>query len=379
MKPCVPRKLPLESLDWESFVPLLSEANRGLAKYDGLLHGVTNPDVLLSPITTQEAVLSSKIEGTQADLEDVLKYEAGADVQDEPLRADIHEIINYRVAMLRAVRELEKRPISLNLIKRIHSILLDSVRGRDKGRGEFRRFQNWIGTPGSPIEDARFIPPDPLYLMEHLDNWEKYIHSEEKDALVQLAIIHAQFEIIHPFMDGNGRVGRMLIPLFLYDKRILSRPVFYLSAYLERNRDRYISCLRAIEEENGWNRWIRFFLAAVAKQAEENTIKAQKVLKCYESLKSKTLDLTHSQYAVPLLDAMFDRPIFRGKDLYESEGAPSKQRVMAMLSDLERAGIITTLSVARGRKPKIMALPELLNICEGREVLSDAPQPGSEG
>src|SRR5258708_27566693 len=174
MHPFTPQPLPLTEIAWEPLIPLIGKANRSLALYDGILYGVPNPEVLLSPLITQEAVLSSRMEGTQATLGDVLKYEAGAEVGEESKRQDIQEIINYRRALQTAEGELKKRPFNLNLLLQLHSILLDSVRCRNKARGLFRTEQNWIGPPGSTIEEARFIPPAPLLLKDHLDNWEKY-------------------------------------------------------------------------------------------------------------------------------------------------------------------------------------------------------------
>lgn len=207
MKPFTPEKLPIKDIDWEGLIPVLGKANRALAKYDGALYGLPNPEVLLSPLTTQEAVLSSRIEGTQATLGEVLKFDAGEEPQQESKRLDIQEIVNYRRALRVAEAELQSRPFNLNLLLHLHDLLLDSVRGRNKARGQFRKHQNWIGAPGSTVESADFVPPAPEILPEYLDNWEKYYHLDRPDPLVQLAIIHAQFEILHPFLDGNGRLG----------------------------------------------------------------------------------------------------------------------------------------------------------------------------
>jgi len=223
-QPYKPQKLPLDSIDWGSLVDLIARANAALARYDGMLETMVNPTLLLSPLTTQEAVLSSRIEGTQATLEEVLEFEADPTRKIEPSKyADIQEIINYSKAMQHAVTLLKTKALCLNLIKELHAILLDSVRGANKARGEFRRIQNWIGPPGCSIEEATFVPPSPDVLPQALDNWEKYIHYNEKERLVQLAIVKAQFELIHPFLDGNGRIGRMLVPLFLYEKKLLSQ------------------------------------------------------------------------------------------------------------------------------------------------------------
>ena len=181
----------------------------------------------------------------QATLNEVLKFEAGREVTEEPKRQDIQEIINYRKALQAAEHELRRRPFNLNLLLKLRSVLLDSVRGRDKGHGRFRTVQNYIGAPGASIEEAFYVPPEPRLVPEYMDNWEKYYHTEERDPLVQLALVHAQFGIIHPFLDGNGRLGRILTPLFLYEKQILSRPIFYLSAYLETQRNATSICCRS--------------------------------------------------------------------------------------------------------------------------------------
>jgi len=368
--PLVPQELPLTDIDWEPLIPLIGQANRALAHYDGVLHGVPNPEVLLSPLTTQEAVLSSKMEGTQATLGEVLKFEAGEEPEQESRQLDIREIINYRQALRLAEAELMSRPFNLNLLLSLHDVLLNSVRGRDKARGRFRTTQNWIGAPGCTIEEAQFIPPDPKLIPALLDNWEKYYHLDRPDPLVQLAVVHAQFEIIHPFLDGNGRLGRILIPLFLHEKRILSRPMFYLSAYLEEHRDSYVDRLRALGQEDGaWNAWIGFFLSALSEQAAMNASTALAIMALYEDLKHRVLELTHSQFAVPLLDRLFEQPIFRSSTIEGRPGMPSKPMIMNLLGRLTQEGILKIVREGSGRRARILALPQLVNLCEGKEVI----------
>ncbi|MFO0754368.1 MAG: Fic/DOC family N-terminal domain-containing protein [Thermodesulfovibrionales bacterium] len=371
MKPFVPQRLPLQEIQWEPLIPLIGKANRSLAHYDGVLYSVPNPDVLLSPLTTQEAVLSSKIEGTQATLGEVLKFEAGEEPERESLKVDIQEIINYRKALRHAEEELNARPFNLNLLLELHSILLDSVRGRDKGRGQFRRDQNWIGRPGCSIEQADFVPPDPTYLMEYLGNWENYYHADRPDPLVQLAVIHAQFEILHPFRDGNGRIGRILVPIFLHEKKILSRPMFYLSAYLEEYREIYIARLRALgQEDDSWNKWISFFLIALNEQAQQNASKARAIKELYERLKMRVIDLTRSQYAVPLLDQLFKHPIFQSTSLVlPVDTQPSRQLIANMLRIVREANILKVVREGGGRRPQVLVLAELINLCEGKELV----------
>ena len=362
MKPYIPERLPLQSLDWVRFITLIGQANAELARYDGILQGIINPAVLLSPLTTKEAVISSKIEGTQASLEEVLQYEASPDIKAEKYN-DIQEIINYREAMRFAIEWLKERQITLGLVKQIHGGLLDSVRGRDKARGNFRSGQNYIGKPGTPIEHATYIPPDPFLLKDYLDNFEKYVHYEEKDRLVQLAIIHAQFEIIHPFMDGNGRLGRMLIPLFLYEKKVLHSPMFYISEYLEAHRDEYYDRLLAVSSEKKWDDWIEFFLKAILAQAKTNSVRAKKILELYDIKKERIAKATHSQYVIKILDALFKRPIFSSTDFIKASGIP-RRSALWLLRILKKEKIISVLREGAGRRPEILGFNRLINIIE---------------
>jgi Fic family protein len=369
LNPYIPDKPPLTDVDWESMITLIGKANRSLAFFDGVLQGVANPNLLLAPMTTQEAVISSRIEGTQATLVDVLKFEAGQEPNEPRRQEDIHEIINYRRALLQAEHELKRKPFNLNLLKDLHGTLLDSVRGRGMGRGKFRTVQNWVGEPGSPIDKAQYIPPDPLLLMEHLDNWEIFYHMEQPDGLAQVGIIHAQFEIIHPFLDGNGRLGRMLIPLFLFEKKLISRPMFYLSEYFQAHRDAYVGHLRELgKDKNAWNAWLRFFLLAVDQQAQFNTIKARAIIALYDDLKEQVLELTHSQFGVPLLDLLFSRPIFQISHL-EGKKMPSRAMITQLVLRLKRAGIISVLREGSGRRGHVFALSKLINLTEGRKVV----------
>lgn len=371
MEPFISQKLPITEVSWEPLIPLIGLANRRLAEYNGVLYSLPNPEILLSPLTTQEAVLSSRIEGTQATLGEVLKYEAGEEPAQESRRLDIQEIMNYRRALREAEEELKTRPFNLNLLLRLHSILLNSVRGRNKARGKFRDQQNWIGAPGSPMEEAQFVPPAPGEdFKAALYNWEEYYHMERPDSLVQLAVIHAQFEILHPFLDGNGRLGRILIPLFLYEKRLLSKPTFYLSEYLEKNREAYIEHLRAIgRTPDEWNKWISFFLKGLVEQAQVNVHKARQIHALYDSLKKRVLDLTRSQFAVPLLDLMFQRPIFQSTHLDGHPTMPSRPMIMNMLGRLKSAGILAVIRQGSGPRAQVLALAELVNISEGKKII----------
>lgn len=360
MKPHIPQSLPLTDLDWSALVDLLSTANRQLARYDGLLQSIINPEVLLSPLRTQEAVLSSKIEGTQATLKEVLEYEADK-VQSTEKQGDIREIINYRKALFAAKSRLDTLPLSLRMIREMHAVLMQDVRGENKAPGEFRRIQNWIGAPGSTMETARFVPPTVQDMHIGLDNWERYIHFEEKDPLVQLAIIHAQFEILHPFLDGNGRIGRILIPLFLYHKEVIRQPVFYLSDYLETHRRDYYDALKDITDSGIWTNWIRFFLEAIISQAKKNNDQTRQIVSLYESMKEKIVAATHSQFAVNCLDFIFNRPVFNSGKFYEESGVP-RASSSRLLNAMETNGLITCIEKGSGRRPALYTFEPLLDI-----------------
>jgi Fic family protein len=367
MKSFIPKKLPLDEIPWGELVTRIAEANRALARYDGILFGVPNPGVLLSPLTTQEAVLSSRIEGTRTTFDEVLKYEAGQDVDEERLE-DLQEVLNYRHALRVAEREIERKPFNLNLLLKLHNILLEGVRGRYRGRGRFRTVQNYIGPPGAGIEDAYYIPPEPSLVTMYMDNWEKYYHKTERDQLVQLAIIHAQFELIYPFVDGNGRIGRMLVPLFLREKELLVRPTFYVSAYLETNRRDYYQLLRELDGPKSWSNWISFFLEAITVQAKENYSKALGILELYERLKGEVIVLTRSQYAVPVLDHLFRQPILSPAMLNELDDMPSKPTVMSIINTFKDADILKAIRESSGRRSQILAFTELINLCEGKKI-----------
>ncbi len=370
MSPYNPDSLPLKGLDFSRLITAVGEANAALAEYSGLLQGIVNPAVMLSPLTNQEAVLSSKIEGTQATVEEVFEKEAGGDFDDRK-NDDIQEILNYRKALMIAQDYLKGgRTLSLNLILQVHQILMSSVSGQNKSPGEFRKAQNWIGKAGCTMEEASFVPPSPLQLQDHLNAWKEYLSVNDFDVIAQAAVVHAQFELLHPFKDGNGRIGRLLIPLFLYAKNRLSSPMFYLSGYLEKNREEYYERLSGISTRNEWSEWILFFLNAIAEQAKENVGRLREILALYEKLKTQVRDMTHSQHTVQLVDSLFDRPVFTASDFARRSGI-SKPTLHGLLRQLQQpGGPIVILREGAGRRPTLFVFPDLLNICEGEKIYS---------
>lgn len=365
-KPFFPPNLPLHNVAWEDLLPSIIKANTALAKFNGLLENIRNPFIFLSPLMTQEAVLSSRIEGTLASFSDILEYEAAPQRIKENYN-DIEEVINYREALKYAEAELTKRPICLNLIRDIHAILLRGVRGENKARGEFRKIQNWIDPPGSRIETASFVPPSPEKLLNYLSNWEKYCHYDEKDRLVQLAVIHAQFEIIHPFLDGNGRVGRILIPLFLKEKALLKYPSLYVSEFFEKHRSVYYHKLRNITEKGDWNNWIEYFLLAVTAQAETNAKRAKQVANLYEELKYTIQQVTKTKNSIQIQDFLFSKIVFQTPDFTKASGL-SKPHAARVLKNLMQHDIVKTISPARGRRPAIYGFSGLMEIIESEPI-----------
>lgn len=362
-------KFPPTKLDWSRIIPLIGPASSALARYDGLLSAIPNADVLLSPLTTQEAVLSSRIEGTQATMGEVLEYEAGGKSETlAPKKVDdIREVLNYRRAMREAIDQLQQFPLCQRVVKQIHATLLDDVRGHDKARGRYKPVPNYIGPMGCDLEQAKFIPISPEQVNEGMSRWEKYLHASAPDRLVQLAIAHAEFEAIHPFLDGNGRLGRMLIPLFLYENKLLHAPMFYLSEYLEVNRQEYYDRLLAVSSKDDWTGWCQFFLDALMKQAQANEAKTRRILDLYQKKKQVMVESTHSQYAVTALDFLFSQPIFSSSHFVTQSQipAPTARRILNLC---HANGLLKEVRKASGQKPAVFAFSELLNIVEGRFI-----------
>ncbi len=360
---------PPSGIEWAAIIPLIGPANAAVARYDGLLNAIPNAAVLLSPLMTQEAVLSSRIEGTQATMGEVLEFEAEGDAADFPgeKRNDIEEILNYRKAMWRAEELLRELPLCQRVVKETHSVLLDGVRGHNKAPGEYRHIPNWIGPHGCTIEDARYIPIPAGDLPEAMGRWERYVHEDAPDLLVQLAVLHAEFEAIHPFLDGNGRLGRMLVPLFMAKSGLLSKPMFYISAFFERNRETYYERLLAVSRDGNWTQWIAFFLTSVVEQAKENQSKAAAILALYEDNKRRFQELTHSQYSIQALDFIFQRPFFRAADFVAESNIPrpTARRILNVLRDNE---LLHSIREGKGRRTGVFAYADLLNIAEGRKV-----------
>ncbi len=284
---------------------LLSSADRDLARLDAIAALLPNPDLFVAMYVRHEAVLSSQIEGTQSSLEDVLAYEADAMRDDTP--KDVEEVVNHVRAMNHGLARLPELPLSLRLLREIHAELMRGVRGGDKSPGEFRTSQNWIGGRGSTLASAAFVPPPPHELMAALGDLERFLHDARDSVplLVRCGLAHAQFETIHPFLDGNGRVGRLLITLMLCEDGALSRPLLYLSLYLKAHRAEYYDRLTAIRSQGHWEPWLEFFLRGVSVTARVATQTARDIVALREAHRSAVFK---NAKALVLLDALYRQP-----------------------------------------------------------------------
>jgi Fic family protein len=308
----VPKPLPPDppvQIDSE-LAHLLSEADRALGRLDGITSILPNPDLFIGMFVRQEAVLSSQIEGTQSTLEDVLQFEI--DAAGDSVPKDVGEVVNYVRAMNYGLERLDKLPLSLRLIREIHAELLRDTRGSNREPGEFRRTQNWIGPAGCSLMTASFVPPPVPEMNDALGEFEKFLHFERPmPALIHCGLAHAQFETIHPFLDGNGRVGRLLITFLLCQREVLHRPLLYLSLYLKGHRSQYYDRLMAVRTEGDWEGWLKFFLRGVAEVSQTAAETARKILTLREEGRKIILRaFANSTLAQRLFDYIFEKPMF---------------------------------------------------------------------
>lgn len=303
---CVPHDLPPELPYTASLVSSLSAADRALGQLAGIARTLPNPRLLIRSFVCREAVLSSRIEGTKTTLSDLFLFEVTPSLEEAV--PDVREVANYVRALDRGLERLRRIPLSLNLIRELHGVLLEGVRGSDRHPGQFRRCQNWIGS-SRRIEDAIYVPPPHERLAELLDAFERFVNApSDLPLLVRLAMIHYQFEAIHPFEDGNGRLGRLLMSLLLDSERALPHPVLYLSAYFERHRSEYYECLLDVSRRGAWPEWVQFFLRAVADQSVDAVERAQQLLDLRRRWAEMCQTARTSALLLKLLDSLFHNP-----------------------------------------------------------------------
>lgn len=354
----VPAPLP-PKLEWTPrLVRMLSDADRRIGELAGEGGRLPNPHVLMRPFVRREAVLSSKIEGTQATLGEVLAAEAGAIVERSP--EDLREVSNYVAALERGIVRLKKLPICVRVIRELHEKLMTGVRGGQAAPGRFRKVQNWIGRPGSTITSATFVPPPPDQVEPCLAQWERFLNESQLPPLITIALAHYQFEAIHPFIDGNGRVGRLLITLFLIERRILPTPLLYLSAFFDASRREYYEGLRGVSERGAWHDWLEYFLLGVARMAEDALSRATRINSKVARWQSQVAgDSTKTPWRVVQLLA--SNPYVTAKVVAQNLGVAFTTAQRA-IERLERLKIVR--QTRKARRDRVWCATELLEILE---------------
>ena len=351
-------------LEWSlRLIALLDEARGALGELAGLLRQLPNPYLFIRPFIQKEAVLSSRIEGTQAGLLDVYALEAQVPLFPSPkLREDAQEVLNYIRALERGRELLQEIPLSLRLLKEVHAVLLRGVRGGGRAPGEFRRAQNWIGPPGSSLEETRYVPPPPGPMLEALDALERFWHSDHGlPPLVEIALVHYQFEAIHPFLDGNGRMGRLLITLMLLERGLLPEPALYLSAYFERHRTLYYDLLLGVSQRGAWEDWLAFFLEGVRTEAKDVAERARRLLDLWREWRERYGRKGGSAHILGLLDLLFERPVLTVPLVKDRLGI-THAWANRLVQRLEEDGILTPVS--ERKRNRLYAAKEILEILE---------------
>jgi cell filamentation protein, protein adenylyltransferase len=362
----VPSPLPPQLAWTQRLVALLSDADRLIGRLAGEGGRLPNPHVLIRPFVQREAVLSSKIEGTQATLGELLASEAGAVVARSP--EDLREVSNYVVALEHGISRLHRLPIGVRLIRELHEKLMRNVRGEYASPGHFRKVQNWIGMPGSTPATAAFVPPPPREVRACLIAWEKFVRDSSLPPLVTIALAHYQFEAIHPFRDGNGRVGRLLITLFLVQRRILPSPLLYLSAFFEASRRDYYSGLRGISERGAWNDWLEYFLLGVARMSEDALGRAARINSLLARWQ-RAVSGESSKAPLRVVELLGANPFVTIKGAAEKLDVAFTTAQRA-IERLERAGIVRPVSDAR--RDRVYCASALLEVLEEPAQISHA-------
>ncbi len=361
----IPNPLPPHlDLDWE-LAGLLAEANARVGELSGAGRLLSNPHLLIQPYIRREAVLSSRIENTQAGMDDLFFFEA--DESEPPRIPDVREVANYVRAMEYGLERLKTLPVSRRLVREIHEQLMNGVRGGHARPGEFRRTQNWIGPARCTLMQATYVPPPVGDMTEALSAWEKYLNEAPREPpLIQCALMHYQFEAIHPFIDGNGRVGRLLITFLLYERGLLSLPLLYLSAFFERYRDEYYRRLLAVSQQGDWRGWIEYFLRGVATQAQEACDNAGAILDLNQEIQNQVRTAGKApRHTLRIVDRLFKNPVVSVSNLAKELKLqyPSVQRGIEFLQGL---GVLE--EVTGQRRNRLYMSPRLINILIERQV-----------
>lgn len=357
-------KFPPKSLNYQLFIESLIKATDSIARYDQMLKTMHNSEILLAPLRNQEAVISSRMEGTISTMDEILKYEADNTDKEEinptNVRSEVIETILYRRALTNAQLAMKDGyKISQSFVKTLHQQLLFFGRGAKKSPGEFKKEQNYLADRLK--KKILFIPISPEKLQDGLQELFKYIEESSHPTLIKTAIMHIEFEALHPFQDGNGRIGRMLVTLLLWSKGLISEPHFYISGYFEENKDEYIDTMRNVSETGDWETWCIFFLKAIENQAIRNLEIADKIRELYEEMKLVFSEILSSKWSINALDFLFTNPIFRNNNFTSKSGipAPSASRFTRILLEKE---LIFTLEESSGRRPALYSFEPLMQL-----------------
>lgn len=354
----VPHPLP-PKLQWDdALVYSLSRADFLLGKLAREGSRLPNPHILMRPFMKKEAVLSSRIEGTQATLGEVLAVDGGVNIKQNP--DDLEEVQNYIKALDYGLERLKELPLSLRLIREIHEHLMQGVRGFHATPGKFRRVQNWIGSPGCAVNTAKFVPPPPDCLMDTLGDLEKFLHDRQLPSLVHIALCHYQFEAIHPFLDGNGRVGRLLITLLLVEHKILISPLLYLSAFFEATRSEYYKQLYNVSRDGTWREWLIYFLNGVAVQSEDVLSRIESINKLLSQWKMDLL-ISESSIDLNMIDCLAVNPYVTINKISEDLKI-SYSTAQRSVKKLESAGIVQ--KIGDNKRDKVYCANKILSILE---------------
>ena len=342
----------------------LSDADRALSELVGVARTLPNPHLLIGPFVRREAVLSSRIEGTQASFSDLLFFES-ANLKEKEI-PDVREVSNYVKALEYGLNRLRDLPLSLRLIREIHGILLERVRGQRQTPGEFRRSQNWVGPPGCTLMDATYVPPPVDEMRNALDRFEKYLHAKsDLPPLIRLALIHYQFEAIHPFLDGNGRVGRLLVTLLLCSEGLLPEPLLYLSAFFERYRDEYYRRLLEVGQRGKWKDWIIYFLRGVTSQSRDAIRRSDRLLALWQKYRADLQETRASALLLQLVDELFSYPAITNRSAAQKLSVTPRSAQLN-IEKLERANI---LREATGKlRNRVYVAHEIISIIERGEA-----------
>jgi Fic family protein len=346
-------------LNWTpKLVRALSDADQLLGRLAGEGRRLPNPHLLIRPFVQREAVYSSRIEGTQSTLGELLASDAGAVVARSP--EDLREVGNYVAALEHGIARLKTLPLSVRLVRELHEKLMTGVRGHHATPGELRRSQNWIGPPGSTLTQATYVPPPHEEMLDYLGAWEEFLHDESLPPLVQTALMHYQFEAIHPFLDGNGRVGRLLITLLLMQRGVLPLPLLYLSAFFEATRRDYYDSLRAVTERSAWEDWLLYFFNGVARQSEDALSRAERINQQLDHWR-KHVSGTGTGVALRLLDLLGTNPFITVRKAEAQLGVAFNTAATALR---RLVGLRIVNQVGDARRDRVFCAQALLDILE---------------